>query len=448
MTSPYAHRPFFYKATNALGSIGHRIGIEPRLSSKYLLEKARRTTGLDDFGETDFITDLEILTQSLEEEARLNTIGKLSAATYLHRLLCNRLNIENNRKNFPEVAEQKISRPIFITGLPRSGTTFLHALLAEDPNTRSPKTWEVMYPSPPPLAKAKYKDKRFAKCASDLKWFDRLAPRFSSIHALKPNLPQECIAITTNAFASIQFHTTYNVPAYQAWLEQRDMVPAYKYHNSFLQHLQLHNKNERWLLKAPAHLYDIDALMQVYPDAQIIQTHRDPLQVIGSISSHTNVVRAAFSDVLDPHSIAKDWRRYWQLAVTRMQNYRDQHPSLAICDIYYSDLIADPVRVVKTLYKQLDLEFSAEFEIALQRYIGKNPQNKHKYTLQDFGLDGESTRAMFSDYYRCHQSLSNVESLKQRSIDVHNQRKKDVALEKYTEIDSVKRTDSSVVGAE
>ena len=411
MTHHYAHRPILYRATNALGSIGRRIGIEPSLNAEHLLEKARRSTGLDDFGNMDFLTDLEILIQSLREEAELNTIGEISAVTYLHRLLCNRLAIENDRKNLPDIDRQKIKRPIFITGLPRSGTTFLHALMAEDPNTRTPITWEVMYPSPPPCTKDIPLDNRISQCEKDLKWFDRLAPKFDSIHALKADLPQECIAITTNAFASIQFHTTYNVPTYQARLEQRDMVPTYGYHKSFLQHLQMQRKSERWLLKAPGHLYDIDALMQVYPDAKIIQTHRDPLKVIASISSHANVVRAAFSDALNPHEIAKDWQRYWQLALSRMQDYRNQHPDQAISDIYYSDLISNPIGVVKNLYKELNIEYSAEFEAALQRYISKNPQNKHKYTLQEFGLGKESIRTMFSYYYRNHQSLADAETL-------------------------------------
>jgi len=283
--------------------------------------------------------------------------------------------------------------------------------MAEDPNTRTPITWEVMYPSPPPRTSDPSKDNRISKCENDLKWFNRLAPKFDSIHAVKAHLPQECIAITTNAFASIQFHTTFNVPTYQAWLEQRNMVPVYSYHKSFLQHLQANNKSCRWLLKAPGHLHDIASLMQVYPDAKIIQTHRDPLKVIASISSHANVIRAAFSDVLDPHEIAKDWQRYWTLALSRMQDYRNQHPHQAICDIYYSDLISDPIGVVKKLYNELNLEYSAAFEIALQRYISVNPQNKHKYTLQEFGLGKESTRAMFSDYYRYHQSLADAESV-------------------------------------
>ena len=408
MTNIYAHRPFFYRAANKLGSLGARIGLEPDLDTQQLLNSATNTTKLSDFGELDFITGFELLVQSLEEEAELNTIGKLSAKTYLDQLLCNRLRMEENRKKDPEIAKQKIKRPIFITGLPRSGTTFLHALLAEDPNTRTPITWEVMYPSPSPQANNFSADKRIAQCANDLKWLDRLAPKFNSIHAVKAHLPQECIAITTHAFSSIQFHTTYNVPSYQAWLEQHDMVPAYQYHKRFLQHLQVHNSAERWLLKAPGHMYDIEALMQVYPDAQIIQTHRDPLKVIASISSHANVIRAAFSDALEPREIAKDWQRYWKLALNRTQDYCQRHSTQAISDVYYADLVADPIAVVKKLYTELNLEYSPEFETALQRYINRNPQSKHKYTLQEFGFGKQSIETMFADYYEYHQALTDA----------------------------------------
>lgn len=408
MTNAYSHRPLFYRAANALGGLGERVGLEPNLNTEQLLDKAAHTTKLDDFGELNFIKGLELLVESLSEEAELNTVGKLSATTYLHQLLCNRLSIEENRKALPEIAEQKIKRPIFITGLPRSGTTFLHALLAEDPNTRTPITWEVMYPSPPPESTSLTKDKREAKCANDLKWLDRIAPKFNSIHAVKAHLPQECIAITTHAFASIQFHTTYNVPSYQAWLEKHDMVPAYHYHKRFLQHLQVHNKGERWLLKAPGHLFDLAALMQVYPDAQIIQTHRDPLKVVASISSHANVIRAAFSDALDPHGIAQDWQRYWQQALSRTLDYRDQHPDQSISDVYYADLVADPIAVVKKLYKELKIEYSEEFELALKQYCNKNPQSKHKYTLQEFGFGKQSIKATFADYYKCHQALTDA----------------------------------------
>jgi len=386
MTNAYSHRPFYYRATNVLGGLGERIGLQPNLNTGHLLDKAMRATKLDDFGELNFMSGFELLVQSLTEEAKLNTIGKLSAATYLHQLLCNRLLIEENRKNLSAIAKQNIKRPIFITGLPRSGTTFLHALLAEDPNTRTPITWEVMYPSPPPENTSLTEDKRIERCASDLKWLDRIAPKFNSIHAVKAHLPQECIAITTHDFASIQFHTTYNVPSYQAWLENHDMEPAYRYHKRFLQHLQVHNKGERWLLKAPGHLFDLAALMQVYPDALIIQTHRDPLKVVASISSHANVIRAAFSDALDPHGIAQDWQRYWQQALSRTLDYRDSNPNQPISDVYYADLVADPISVVKKLYKELKIEYSAEFEMALKQYCNKNPQSKHRYTLQEFGI--------------------------------------------------------------
>lgn len=408
MNKDYAHRPFFYRAANALGSVGEQFGIELSFDTEQLLDKARNATKLTDFGDMGFMAGLERLMRSLEEEAELNTIGRLSTNTYLLQLLCNRLQLEEDRKRFPEIAEQKISRPIFITGLPRSGTTFLHALLAEDPATRTPLTWEVMYPSPAPKSESITQEKRITRCAKNLKWLDRLAPKFNSIHTVKAHLPQECIAITTHDFASIQFHTTYNVPSYQAWLEQRDMVAAYQYHKRFLQHLQVRNSAERWLLKAPGHLHDLAALMQVYPDAQIIQTHRDPLKVVASISSHANVIRAAFSDELHPCEIAQDWQRYWQQALSHALDYRKENPDQEIRDVYYSDLVADPIGVIKTLYQQLNLSYTDDFDAAIKRYITKNPQSKHKYTLQEFGFRKKDIKKMFADYYNSYPTLSDV----------------------------------------
>ena len=367
------------------------------------MTKAKRVTKLDDFGDDDFMLGLDHLLHSYRHEAHLNTIGKVSAHTYLMQLLSNRLKLEEDRKQNAEIAKQKIERPIFIIGLPRSGTTFLHALLALDPQTRTPITWEVMYPSPPPSKDTFWQDKRIKRTASDLRWVERLAPKFNSIHAVKENLAQECIAITTHAFASIQFHTTHNVPSYQSWLEQSDMSNAYRYHRRFLQQLQADNSAQRWLLKAPGHLFDIESLLKEYPDARLIQTHRDPLKVVASISSHANVIRAAFSDVLHPQEIAKDWQQYWRRALQRTMDYRKQNPSQAVHDIYYTDLVADPVSVVKKIYQQLDLQVNDEFEQAMRKYISQNAQAKHQYSLQEFSFEPKRIREIFADYYQAHQ---------------------------------------------
>jgi len=408
MTNTYAHRSLLYRALNALGNTVEKLSVPTNFEAERLLSKARHITQLSDFGESHFMTGFNVLLQSLEQDANLNAIGKISAKTHLLQLLINRLYLENDRKQIPKIAEQTIRRPIFITGLPRSGTTLLHALLAEDPNTRTPITWEVMYPSPPPHKTSFSQDERLKRCANNLRWLDRFAPKFNSIHAIKAHLPQECIAITTHAFASIEFHTTFNVPGYQTWLEQTDMRVAYRYHKQFLQHLQSHHKGQRWLLKAPGHMFDLAALMQVYPDAQIIQTHRDPLKVVASISSHANVIRAAFSDDLDPKTIANDWQQYWQRALSRTLEYRQQHPQQTISDVYYADLIADPISVVKRLYQELNIEYTHEFETAMQRYTASNPQAKHHYTLQEFGFTADNIKAKFADYYQFYTGLANV----------------------------------------
>ena len=148
--------------------------------------------------------------------------------------------------------------------------------------------------------------------------------------------------------------------------------------------------------------------MQVYPDAQIIHTHRDPLKVVASISSHANVIRAAFSDNLHPHNIAHDWQRYWQQALSRGLQYRQQNPEQAMHDVYYSELITDPISVIKKLYMQLELDYTDEFESTLQRYLTKNPQQKHKYTLQEFGFGESDIKEIFADYYSNHQALANI----------------------------------------
>ncbi len=403
MTHIYAHRPFTYRAANTLGAIVQRFGIEPNFEIGQLLEKAKSAVKLDDFGDDHFITPLERLLHAYEHEAHLNTIGKVSAHTYLLQLLTNRLRLEEDRKTNLVIAQQEIKKPIFILGLPRSGTTFLHALLAEDPSTRTPITWEVMYPSPPPKKQSFDNDERIRRTARNLRWLERLAPKFNSIHAVKGHLAQECIAITTHAFASIQFHTTHNVPSYQSWLEQSDMSYAYKYHKRFLQHLQAYNSADRWLLKAPGHMFDIESLLREYPDARIIQTHRDPLEVVASISSHANVIRAAFSDVLYPKEIAQDWQQYWWRALQRTMDYRRHNPTQAVHDIYYTDLVADPIAVVKKIYTELDMVVSDEFERAMRKYIQANAQAKHRYTLQEFGFEPKRIRELFSEYYQAYQ---------------------------------------------
>lgn len=399
----YRYRPAAFRAFNGAGRLLRGCGFNPvSLDEAKLLKDAQRGARLEDFGDQDFIQPLRLLLESYESESDLNFIGRIATRSHLLQLLENRLCLQEDRKKDPGIAAQEIVRPIFVTGLPRTGSTLLHGLLAQDAANRVPMTWEVMYSSPPPRQAGFATDPRIRKVERLLAWVDRLAPRFKTIHPVGATLPQECIAITAHAFASIEFHTTHNVPGYQRWLDKDDLKRAYVYHKKVLQHLQRHCSAERWVLKAPAHLYGLGALFDVYPDARIVHTHRDPMEVVGSIASHGVVLRAAFSDRVDAAAIASMWSEWWAEGIRRALQFRAEAPAERFIDVSYLDLLRDPIDTVRRLYGQLEMPLTNETEAAMRGFLALHPKNKHgahRYTLEGFGLDPEEERRRYAAYY-------------------------------------------------
>ena len=208
-----------------------------------------------------------------ESDARLNLIGRVCAHSEMLRLLCNRIRMVEDRKRCPEIAQQTIRRPLFITGLPRTGSTLLHALLAQDPTSRAPLVWEVMHPSPHRGKASCFSDPRITKAARELKWLDILMPGFKTVHLIDARLPQECIAITGHAFSSYVFESMFFVSSYRIWHEDRDKRPAYDCHKQFLQHLQWGCPLTRWVLKAPSHLL---AMESAFSGVSRCGDHHDP----------------------------------------------------------------------------------------------------------------------------------------------------------------------------
>lgn len=209
-----------------------------RLDEKTLLEKACAQTGLDDFGDDSFREALQVLLRAFETEAELSFVGRICVHGDSVRLLSNRLRLVADRRRHPAIGAEIIRRPLFITGLPRSGTTFLHALLAQDPAHRAPQVWEVMYPSPPPEQASYTTEARITTTARELKWLDLLMPDFETVHLIDARLPQECIAITSHDFRSYTLESMYTVPSYRAGHDRQDKRPVYAFHRQFLQHLQ------------------------------------------------------------------------------------------------------------------------------------------------------------------------------------------------------------------
>jgi hypothetical protein len=360
------------------------------LDMESLMEAARRRTGFTNFGDTAFHEPLRRLLDSCKNEARLNSIGRLVCSEDIMQLLCNRLEIQRDLENWPAIARQPISAPVFITGLPRSGTTLLHNLFAQDDREfHAPATWEVMFPSPPPFA-GRENYPRIKRAQTNLAWFNLLVPEFRKIHAMSARFPQECVAILSHSFMSDQFDTMFNIPTYQSWLERQDMGPAYAYHRRFLQHLQYGGPVRRFVLKAPNHMFSLEALFAIYPDAQIVQTHREPLEVLPSIASLMTVMRSAFSDFVDPAEIGSEMIRFWKETLHGFLDDRKKLPSGAVHDVKFIDLVSDPIAVVSELYRELGHKFTGEAQGRMRSFVSGHPNGrygKHSYAMAAFGLD-------------------------------------------------------------
>ena len=398
------NRSMLLRLINAVGRPLAKNGFSfLRLDETTLLDKACAQTGLEDFGDDSFREAMRVLFRAYETEAELSFVGRICVREDSVRLLNNRLRLVADRRRHPAIAAEVIRRPLFITGLPRSGTTFLHALLAQDPAHRAPQVWEVMHPSPPPEKASYATDARITTAARELKWLDLLMPDFETVHLIDARLPQECIAITSHDFRSYTFESMYNVPSYRAWHDRQDKRPVYEFHRHFLQHLQWRCPGQRWVLKAPGHLLALEALLQVYPDACIVLTHRDPLKVLASCASFTEVLRGGFSDHIDKASLAQEVLQRWVEGSGLAVKYRQAPGNLQqqLFDVHYLELLRDPMSMVRRSYAFFDLELTGAAEMAMERFLRANPKNKggvHRYSLEEFGLNPAEERRRFQFY--------------------------------------------------
>jgi hypothetical protein len=388
------------RGLNLGGRALRRLGAElPSLDVESLHEAAQRRASLSSYGAWDFDEPLERLLKSYRDEAALTTLGRITVRELIVSLLDNLLRMEAERSANPSIEQQRITAPVFIIGLPRTGTTHLHGIISQDPANRAPLTWEVMYPAarrtPRDVARAR------AQTGTRLDWADRLAPEFMRIHPIAPDLPQECIAITAQVFMSIQFHTTHDVPSYQDWFESASQRLGFDFHHRFLQHLQAKSSPSRWVLKAPGHLFALEGLLERYPDARIVHTHRDPLRVMASMASHATVLRRAFSDRADPRKIAADWADRWARALDTFLGVRDRAPAAQFLDVGFESIENDPLGTVERVYDFLGWPLTSDGRAAMQSFLDANPKNKHgvhRYTLEQFGLSRTAEAARFRDY--------------------------------------------------
>ena len=393
-------RPFLpVRLFNGFGALLEKTRIpSTRVSAADLIETAKRRCGLDDFGEGEFFEALSRLLESCQSEARLNLIGKIALKVDVLETLCSRLQMERDRGLYPEIARQQIYEPLFIVGLPRSGTTVLHSLLAADPEHRCPLMWEVRSPSPPTLVDEK---RRIQRAAQNSNFFNWLAPSFRYVHAVGAEVPQECISLMTPTFLSDQFDAMYYVPSYRAWFFQQDLRPAYEYHRRFLQHLQFRRAAPRWILKAPTHMFAMPALLSIYPDALFVQTHRTPVDAMASVSSLVTILRSAFSDAVDPATVCREAIDYWSETMDKFLNERDRLASKRICDVEYDEISRDPIAAVRRIYDHFGWSLSQQAEKRMRTLVATHAQRQpgnHRYHLSQFGSSAEEVLTAFAPY--------------------------------------------------
>ena len=398
-------RPAWLRALNAAGRALARLGVQvARLDVADLLDTARKRAGLSDFLGDEFREPLARLCDSLEREAKLTPVGRALARQDLLVALQNRLQMADWFRREPSIGEQAVAKPLFITGLPRSGTSILHELLAQDPANRVPLSWEVRYCCPPPDEASHGEDPRIHRAHRDLTLWHALVPAYKTMHEMGGLIPCECGDITMSTFLGDRFAALHQVPDYAAWANAQDMRPVYAFHRKVLQILQWRLRRERWVLKAPAHMNWLPALVAVYPDACIVQTHRDPLQVMGSVASLLSAILWMRSDDVDPAIIQASFGgAAFAAQLEGAMRFRDSGalPPSQFRDVRYRDLMSDPWGTIDGVYAQFGLELRPQARERMQQYLAHKPRGKfgrHEYSFADLGLDLGTERARFARY--------------------------------------------------
>jgi len=391
-----------------LERVGHELLLDTpglvSLDRDELLQTARGATGLSDFGPDDFIEPLDVLLASLDCESKLTILGRILVRSQILNLLQNRLRMEELAKREPAIREGRIERPLFVIGLPRSGTTILHELLAEDPRLRAPLTWEARFPCPPPTGSGSAPDPRIEAADRILDLQNHLVPSFRTIHEVGGRLPCECIDLTAHSFRSEDFLARQQTPGYGAWLANADLGPAYRYHRLILQILQWGRDSRRWVLKAPSHMSAMPYLLAEYPDACIVHTHRDPLQSMASAGSLLTALVWMRAGEVDPALIEQGFAGEGLLSrlnqvIEARERYSDQAGQFR--DVRFSDLMERPIDVLRGIYEQFSMEFGAEDEERIRSYLAAKPRGKHgrhEYRIEDMDVDVAQERERFRAY--------------------------------------------------
>ena len=371
-----------------------------------ILNEARRRTGLEDFGDPRFREPMERLLSSLDREARLTESGRIAQRERVLGSLVTRLSAEALIARDPAILEEKLGAPVVILGPTRSGTTRLHRMLSVDPRHFAVLWWENRRPVPVPDREGERDDGRIEVAREEVRQILAAAPHLKAIHPWDPMGPDEEVLLCEHAFLSYVPESSVHVPSYRSWMQDQDFTPAYEFLARMLQILQWQKRargeqGERWILKTPQHLGFLDVFCRVFPDAKIVQTHRDPLSTIPSAASMFSTLWRIDSDDVDLAEVGRQVRDRLELDLSRCFAFRASEPADRFFDLWFEDMERDSLAPIERLYAWLGTPFLPETRQALEVWLVENARERrppHSYTLETFGLSRSDLLQRFAGY--------------------------------------------------
>ena len=373
-----------------------------KINANEILDQAKSETGLSDLGEPLFFEGLNKLIDSINNEASLNEIGIQAQPIRIQGLLSNRLRFEEDLKKFPEILDQEIIAPIVIVGLPRTGSTMTHRLLASDPNHTAMLWWEGRYPALLPGEKRGDIETRMELGKAEVDAVVAASPEALDIHPWDYKGADEEILLLEHNFLSTVPESFMALPSYSEWIEEQDHTLAYEDLKKFIQYLQWQNpgrEKKRWVLKSPHHLGFIDKMISVFPDAKIIQTHRDPIKTVPSFCSMCANLFEPLTTNFDKVFIGKHWSNKLTRALNHCMNISEQHPDNFL-DLEFLNMIKDPIDEMKKIYEFIGESFGEKTEVAMEawREENKHEMGAHKYSLEEYDLTESQINDNFAKY--------------------------------------------------
>ena len=367
-----------------------------------LKASAVKAVGLDDFGTDDdnYVEALSVLLESYRRDADLTELGSKMSRFFLRNALVARLLSEASWKQHPGYVDVPVTAPMFVTGLPRTGTTALHRLLCGDPRHQGLELWLAEFPQPRPPRETWPQNPVFAQLDARFKKAHEENPDYTGLHYMTADEVEECWQLLRQSVHSVSYETLAHVPTYAQWLSRQDWTPPYQRHRRNLQLIGLNDPEKRWVLKNPSHLFALDALFATYPDALVIQCHRPAETIMASMCSLAQHTTQGWSNTFVGPTIGADELDTWARGLERFNAVRATQNPAQFCDVDYATLIRDPIGTVENIYRHFDIELSDDARAAIGRTDEESKQGprapKHEYALADYGLTTDQVKERFT----------------------------------------------------